>query len=110
MRILHVDDHEDFGDLLTLWLGELGHACTYAATVGRARELLATAGPFEVVLTDVTLPDGTGADVVEAVRASVSRRARCVAVTGRADVDASRYDHVLVKPVGLDDVASLLGT
>jgi two-component system nitrogen regulation response regulator GlnG len=47
-------------------LTESNYHVTAAATVGEARKLYAEATqPFELVLSDVVLPDGNGLDLVE---------------------------------------------
>ena len=70
-RVLVVEDRESLRRMLERALAEEGHAVT---AVGDAPEALAAlaAGPgghFDLVLTDLKLPSGSGLDVVAAARA-----------------------------------------
>jgi len=61
-RILHVEDNEDVAEVLAGGLGT--DVCvTSARTVTDARELLARQ-PFDLVILDLGLPDGSGLDLL----------------------------------------------
>jgi PAS domain S-box-containing protein len=65
-RILLVEDEDGVRSLAVRVLTESNYHVTAAATVGEARKLYAEATqPFELVLSDVVLPDGNGLDLVE---------------------------------------------
>jgi len=61
--VLIVDDEHDIRELLVLTLGRMGLRTDTAATVGMARAQLAQ-GTYDLCLTDMRLPDGTGLDVI----------------------------------------------
>ena len=63
-RALIVDDEPDIRELLDITLSRMAVECTTAATLGQARELL-TSQVFHLCLTDMSLPDGNGIDLVE---------------------------------------------
>lgn len=63
-RALIVDDEPDIRELLDITLSRMSIACTTAATLGEARDLL-TGQDFHLCLTDMSLPDGNGIDLVE---------------------------------------------
>ncbi len=64
MRILVVDDHPDILDEITQTLRRRGHEVIAAASVSQALLVLANGGPVEAVITDMRLPEGSGADVL----------------------------------------------
>lgn len=103
VRVLVVDDQAPIRHGFARVLGGAGYDVTEADDVPTARERLA-AGEFDVVLTDLGLPSGSGLDVLEAARA-IDPALPVVFVTGQGDVEtaqsalahgALRY---LVKPV-----------
>jgi putative two-component system response regulator len=65
-RVLVVDDDEQVRDVLGRILGREGYRCTLAAHLAEARTWLARA-PFDLILCDVRLPDGSGLDLVQEV-------------------------------------------
>ncbi len=66
-RILLVDDDDDLRDLLHTLLGLQGYSVTEARTGNLAMDLL-RAQNFDLVLLDLTLPDGSGFRVAEFLR------------------------------------------
>ena len=69
MRILAVEDDPLVGRLLTRMLRSLGHATTLALDAAAALDHLSTM-EFDLLITDHGLPDQSGAELAEAVRAS----------------------------------------
>jgi two-component system response regulator PilR (NtrC family) len=61
--VLIVDDERDIRELLVLTLGRMGLRTDTAASVAEARAQLAS-GSYDLCLTDMRLPDGTGLEVV----------------------------------------------
>ncbi len=62
-RVLIVDDEPDLRDLLALTLGKMGLQTAEAADLESARRMLVS-DHFDLVLTDMHLPDGNGLDFV----------------------------------------------
>ena len=101
-RVLVVEDSEPLARLLTQTLERAGHEGAWAASGADARAQLDAFAP-DVVLLDLHLADGAGADVVGELRAAAPA-CRVIGVSGAApqsDVIA-RFDAFLLKPVGLD--------
>jgi signal transduction histidine kinase len=67
-RVLLVEDHEDGRDLLCALLVADGHRVEAVACAEEARARLASRGPFDVLLTDLGLPDGGGWELVREAR------------------------------------------
>src|SRR5262245_28685415 len=66
--ILLVDDEPSARGTMALLLGKRGHRVTEAADVAAATKALADSA-FEVVVTDLRMPDGDGLDVLRAAKA-----------------------------------------
>ena len=63
---LIVDDEHDIRELLVLTLGRMGLRTDTAPTLKAAREMLATVA-YDLCLTDMRLPDGSGLDLVSEI-------------------------------------------
>ena len=111
MKILLVEDHDDTRSVLTRLLDRYGHRVMAAATVAEARALLGTL-QFDVLLSDIGLPDGTGYGLV--VEAKQMQPLKAVALTAWAsDDDKERgrhagFDHYLTKPLDCARLRSVL--
>ena len=68
-RVLVVDDEADLRELLELTLVKMGLDVDSAASVAEARALLAVKS-YQLVLTDMRLPDGLGLELVREVAAT----------------------------------------
>ena len=67
-RLLVVDDDPGLSEVIELLLEREGYAVHRTGTVKRGVELAVT-GEFELVVTDLKLPDATGLDAIAAIRA-----------------------------------------
>jgi len=65
---LIVDDEHDIRELLVLTLGRMGLRTDTAATVAMARAQLAQ-GSYDLCLTDMRLPDGSGLEIIAEIAA-----------------------------------------
>jgi PAS domain S-box-containing protein len=63
LRILLVDDHADTLGTMARMLRRAGHEVTTAASVASALEA-ATSGSYDLLISDVGLPDGSGVDLM----------------------------------------------
>lgn len=69
VRVLVVEDHDDGREFLRWVLQEDGHSVEAVATLAEARARLGAFGAsYDVLLTDVGLPDGTGWTLVREAR------------------------------------------
>ena len=99
-RILVCDDEASLREMLQILLRREGYRVDAVDGVHAAREQLGSADPYDVVITDLVMPDGTGMDVLDAVRArSVDTQILMVTAfaTTEQAVEAMRkgaYDYV----------------
>jgi DNA-binding NtrC family response regulator len=115
-RILLVEDKDSLRRLMTHALGGEGHEVEAVATVAAGRQQLAGSGasvPFDLVLTDLQLPDGTGMDILAAWR-QLAEPPPIVVITAHGSVgiavEAMKLGATdfLEKPVELDDLFALV--
>ncbi|OEZ58931.1 sigma-54 dependent transcriptional regulator [Duganella sp. HH105] len=109
-RVLVVDDEADLRELLELTLLKMGLDVDSAATLAQARGLLAQAErEYQLVLTDMRLPDGLGLELVREVSAAYKNTPIAVVTAfGSADnaviaLKAGAFDYIS-KPVALDQL------
>jgi PAS domain S-box-containing protein len=113
-RALVIEDEEPIRVLLARLLNRRDYEVTEAASCGEAKAI-SEGQSFDLVLCDVRLPDGNGADCLRhllAAQPSLDRR--CVFVTGDIGAldDASRKfgeTPVLTKPFTASDLDRVLG-
>jgi two-component system response regulator PilR (NtrC family) len=105
IQILVIDDEPDLRTLYELTLLREGYQVDAAATIQEAWDLL-NAKRFDLVITDMRLPDGSGIDLLKGVRAQ-QRRERCIVITAYGSAEnaveslkAGAFDY-LTKPVDL---------
>jgi DNA-binding NtrC family response regulator len=66
-RLLVIDDDPGLAEVIELLLEREGYAVQHASTLKRGIELAGTE-EFELVVTDLKLPDGTGLDAIQRIR------------------------------------------
>ena len=105
MQILVVDDEPDLRTLYELTLLREGYRVEAAGTVAEAQRLL-DAGRFDVVITDMRLPDGLGMGILQRAHRE-QRGERCIVMTAYGSAEnavealkAGAFDY-LTKPVDL---------
>jgi two-component system CheB/CheR fusion protein len=103
LRILLVEDSQDIREVFTLLLRAEGAEVVATASGREAVEQIAKRD-FDVVLTDLGLPDIPGDAVIRRVLANARRRPRIIVVTGYDEPFKSRAreagaDIVFNKPV-----------
>src|SRR3954447_1027662 len=112
MRILIVEDHDDTRDALERFLSRCGYGVAVAADLRTAINLL-QAQPFDAIVSDIALPDGTGYALISEVR----RRGidiMAIALTaysyprGAEEPRVTGFDFYLKKPLDCMKLRSLL--
>jgi two-component system response regulator PilR (NtrC family) len=99
-RILVCDDEASLREMLQILLRREGYRVDVADGVHAACDRLISSDPYDVVITDLVMPDGTGMEVLDAVRAR-SKDTQILMITAYATteqaVEAMRkgaYDYV----------------
>ena len=111
LRILLVEDHADTRRTLSRLLSHFGHDISVAESSQTALDIVKVK-QFDVVLSDIGLPDGSGYDVIS--QAKQKQALKGVALTGfGSDEDIRRgqeagFDFHLVKPVDFHELRSVL--
>jgi len=106
-RILVVDDEADLRELLEITLLKMGLDVDCAATLREARRL-AGDNAYQLILTDMRLPDGLGLELVREVASSSKTPIAVITAFGSAEnavvaLKAGAFDYVS-KPVVLDEL------
>jgi len=117
-HILLVEDHEDTRDILKRLLTMRGFRVSVAEGVQTAGKLAREAGPIDILISDVGLPDGTGFDALRVV--NEAQPVKGIALSGygmekdiQQSIKAGFTSH-LTKPVDFDhlekEINSILAT
>jgi two-component system CheB/CheR fusion protein len=111
LRILLVDDHQDTCVALERLLVRRGHLVAAAHNVRSAMEAAAR-NSFDLLISDVALPDGTGTELMTYLRAI--SRIPGIAISGfgmngdiEKSIDAGFAEH-LVKPVKMENLEAAI--
>ena len=111
LKILLVEDHEDTLRVMATLLRRYGYDVRTAGTVHRALEL-AEQEHFDLLISDLGLPDGSGLDVMREVKSHY--RMKGIALSGfgmeedlRRSMDAGFEQH-LTKPVNIQALENLI--
>ena len=110
--VLVVDDEVDILELIELTLLRMGLDVERAMNVKEALAKLA-ARHFDLCLTDMRLPDGTGIEIVEQItKTSMDLPVAVITAHGNTEnavaaLKAGAFDY-LAKPVGLDQLRTLV--
>jgi len=111
-RILIVEDHLQTRQALAGLLAKRGHEVVAARTIHEAQDF-AACFPFELVLSDLELPDGSGHELMVELR-RLRPDCRGIALSGygmESDIQRSReagFDIHLTKPVDVDALDAAL--
>ena len=112
LHILVVEDVADIRDVFVLLL-KAENADVVATGSGRDAIEIARRSRFDVVLTDLGLPDIAGETVIREILANAPERPRVIVITGYGEPYVSRArdagaDAVLTKPVPWTTVLSVM--
>lgn len=115
LRILLVDDRSVSAGALARLLSHEGHRVTTAGTVVGAIVAAATMPGVDVLVSEVSLPDGDGCHLMRVLSAHFRPRL-AVALTGhgggqcRAECEDAGYTHFLVKPIAFAQLVAAIDT
>ncbi|HXY41404.1 MAG TPA: ATP-binding protein [Vicinamibacteria bacterium] len=108
-RVLLVEDHADSAETLSMVLEMKGYTVTVASTLAEGRR---QSGGCDVLISDISLPDGSGLDLMREVRRT--RQVPGIALSGfgtEDDVRRSReagFEEHLIKPVDVEHLLAAI--
>lgn len=113
VRVIVVEDHADTAEGVRKFLSRIGYKVYVAPDVASARAL-AKAVEFDLLLSDLQLPDGTGWELLTELNQSESGPIRALAMSGfNTDADIARskrvgfLDHI-AKPLSVERLSAAL--
>lgn len=112
-KLLIVDDDVMTTEFMLVFLQSEGHDVMVSNSAGEALAKLSDAAePYAAIITDLTLPDGSGVEIAEV---AAKMKIPSIAITGYgkshlSPEHAALFAHVLVKPVDLDLLKEKLST
>ncbi|MFZ0916661.1 MAG: ATP-binding protein [Candidatus Udaeobacter sp.] len=111
LKILLVDDHEDTCAALEKLLVRRGHLVAAAHTFRSAMEAAAH-NNFDLLISDIALPDGTGIDLMMQVRAIANIPGIAISGFGNnGDIERSLqagFSEHLIKPIKLENLEAAI--
>ena len=111
-RILIVDDEKGMRDLLSIMLKNDGYRVDAAESAARARDLISK-GSYDLVISDIAMPDGSGVDVLRTARET---QPDCIVIliTAYASTESAiealklgAYDYI-IKPFDVEEMRIVL--
>ena len=111
MNVLLVEDHTDTRSVLSTLLNRCGCRTVAAKNVRDARVRLQEMH-FDVLISDLNLPDGDGIDLVR--EAKEAQKLKAIAITGRTSDEerdaglTAGFDCYLTKPIDFHELREVL--
>jgi CheY-like chemotaxis protein len=110
-RILIVDDHADTSTVMKMLLERRGYEVMTADSVGNALDV-ASRNPFDLLISDIGLPDGSGLELIGRLNLSIGTPAIALSGFGmeedvRKSMEAGFREH-LVKPVSFQQLYEVI--
>lgn len=115
VKVLLVDDDQAMGDSTKELLSGCGHEVIFASS-GMAAITLSKLSKFDVVVTDMLMPDMDGFEVIKALRA-LHPNLKIIAMSGARKDDKHLYlsaggklgaDALIEKPFHVDELLAIL--
>jgi two-component system, NtrC family, response regulator PilR len=111
-RILIVDDEKGMRDLLSIMLRNDGYKVDAAESAGRARDLVSKAS-YDLIISDIAMPDGSGVDVLRAAK-ETQPDTIVILITAYASTESAiealklgAYDYI-IKPFDVEEMRIVL--
>lgn len=116
IRVLVAEDEEHIGKLILFKLGKDGYETTWVKNGREATEKVAGAGPWNVVVLDVMMPEMDGWEALKVIRASPAGKALPVLMLtakaqARDQAEAMRLgaSEFLAKPFDPAELSKVVG-
>lgn len=112
INILVIDDNAATLKTLSAGLGDIGYRVTTASTGKKALEVIGKK-PFNILITDIKLPDISGMEILEAAK-EINPETVVVMITGHASIETAveainegAYAYIL-KPVAITELETII--
>jgi two-component system response regulator ResD len=103
--ILVIDDEWHIRRILFMMLKKLGYDVQVAEDGKKGIELFKKVGGFDLVITDIRMPNMDGNAVARYIRNSDKSGTGLVAITGFAEkIQSDMFDYIIAKPFTLKDL------
>jgi CheY-like chemotaxis protein len=101
-KILVIDDEKDLRELISDELKDLGGEAFEAEDLNHAIKQLSGTF-FDIILTDMKMPGGTGEEILKTVNQTLGKRSLVVIITGQSDISSEEIfdlgaDAIFTKP------------
>jgi DNA-binding NtrC family response regulator len=109
-RVLVVEDDDDMRQVLLEGLEADGHTVRGCGRIDEALQTLESEGPFDVLITDVRLPGGSGLELLSVLHGRCSHVPARIVITGFGNEDLHESAEALGalavfdKPFDVDDL------
>lgn len=112
LKILLVEDHADSAYIMERMLSRKGFDVSTCRDIQSAKKTIQT-GSFDVLVSDLGLPDGSGLELMRHIRAA-GHSLPAIALTGfgmesdHINTTQAGFNHHLLKPVDVNQLESLI--
>ena len=104
-RILVIDDERSIRTIISMLLREMGYCVEVAENGKEGIEAFHRYGDFDLVITDIRMPNMDGNEVARQIRKSVKPKTVLVAVTAfPEEAQMNMFDFALIKPFKLEEL------
>jgi DNA-binding NtrC family response regulator len=114
IKVLIVDDEEIILEEASETLTEEGYECFVASSVKAAVEVIETTPGISLILTDLRMPQRSGADLIKIVEEKFGQDIKFIIMSGHAspsietdDIDLELYSF-LRKPLDIDNLIEMV--
>ena len=102
-RILVIDDENSIRVVLAILLKQLGHDVELGEDGQKGIELLKELSDFDLVITDINMPNRDGNEVARQIRGSYRSSIPVVAITAfPEEAEMELFDYMIEKPFMLE--------
>lgn len=112
-RILIVEDEQDLRSALSEIFADEGAEVEVAQSGNQAYQILISRPPFDLVLSDIRMPDGDGISLLKQMNGGMERLPRFIFVSAFSDLTLSQAKElgaitIVQKPFSISDLLSVI--
>lgn len=108
--ILVIDDQKSIRTIIAMVLKESGHEVRLAEDGKEGIELLNGSSEFDLVITDINMPNTDGNEVAKYIRTSCRSTIPVIAITGfPEEAEIELFNYTIIKPFKLENLRQAVG-